>query len=369
MAGTSPAMTRSHSLSVRCGRQRSIRSSIIFTRPVITNDSTANTIRPANTTLTSKLLAARTITTPSPSCAPKTSATTTPRMARPMASRSPTTMNGSALGTTTRRATSQLLAPNERTTLIKSLSALRTPSCVLIRSGNSAPRKTTATFDHSPMPSHNIKSGRKTSRGVALNAVTNGSNIAFSVADRPSRIPSGRPAAIAKARPIANAVALTPSGAQIVPEVNICHRVAKIRLGTVKNSLVPCWIGMTCGSNSQTTSKSAIVAVPSAIDSMRWRSAGVMKRPAFASWSAIAIDPVVLLTRAPWEGGAFGPADALGQHHGDDHDGENAREHPVDGKNVAEAGDGIADPFGRGEELTDQDGDQRTADGDARAGD
>jgi hypothetical protein len=82
-------------LALTCsGRQRLMRSSRSLTRPVINSDNTAKMMRPANTTSTLKPLAARTITTPSPSCAPKNSATTTPRMARPIASRNPTTMTG-----------------------------------------------------------------------------------------------------------------------------------------------------------------------------------------------------------------------------------------------------------------------------------
>jgi len=105
-----------------------------------------------------------------------------------------------------------------------------------------------------------------------------GSNIAFSVFDRPSRIPSGSPAAMAKASPIANAVALTPSGAQIEPLANICQSVARIRLGTVKNSLVPCFMGTKYGSNSQMISRRTMTAVPSAIDSTRCLNADVTTR-------------------------------------------------------------------------------------------
>src|SRR5262249_18890977 len=72
---------------------------------------------------------------------------------------------------------------------------------------------------------------------------------------------------------------------------------------------------------------------------------------------------------APGKRGAFGPADAFSQHHRDDHDGENAGEHAIDSKDVAEPRNRIADAFGCGKELADQDGDQRTADSDARAGD
>jgi len=106
-----------------------------------------------------------------------------------------------------------------------------------------------------------------------------GSNIALSVADRPSRMPSGRPTTIAKASPTANAAALTPSGDQIEPVASISHSVSKMRLGTVKKSLVPDFIGKTCGTSSQTTSRSTMAVVPIAIDSMRCRSAEVPKRP------------------------------------------------------------------------------------------
>ena len=67
--------------------------------------------------------------------------------------------------------------------------------------------------------------------------------------------------------------------------------------------------------------------------------------------------------------GALRPADALGQHHGDDHDGQDAGEHLVEREQVAEAGDGVADALRRREELADQDADQAAADRDAGAGD
>ena len=46
---------------------------------------------------------------------------------------------------------------------------------------------TITTFDHSPSPNHSITSGRNTSRGVALKAVMNGSNMALSVARAPDQ--------------------------------------------------------------------------------------------------------------------------------------------------------------------------------------
>src|SRR5215472_1678179 len=293
-AATEIELKTAYSFAARCGRQRLVLSSRSRTSPVMMSDRPANMIRPANTISTLKLLAARTMTTPRPSCAPKNSATTTPRIARPIASRTPTTMNGKELGRITSRATSHSLAPKDRTTLMRTLSALRTPSWVLIRSGNTAPRNTIAIFDHMPMPSQSISNGRKTNRGVALKAVTNGSSIAFIVFDRPSRMPSGRPAASAKARPIAKAAALTPSGAQIEPVANISQSVAKMRLGTVKNSLVPALIGRKCGANSQMSNKSTMAAVPSAIDSMRCRDAVPGKVPEVApsSRSSVCISAI-----------------------------------------------------------------------------
>ena len=69
--------------------------------------------------------------------------------------------------------------------------------------------------------------------------MTNGSSIALSVRERPSRTPSGTPTAIDRPSPSAKPLALTPSGAQIVPVANIFHSVPAIWLGVVKNSLVP----------------------------------------------------------------------------------------------------------------------------------
>jgi hypothetical protein len=140
---------------------------------------------------------------------------------------------------------------------------------VLINSGNKAPRKTTATFDQMPMPNHSINSGRKTSRGVALNAVMNGSTMALSVGERPSNTPSGKPTTMASRRPIAKADALTPSGAQMLPVANMVHNVPAIWLGTVKNSFVPAFIGTKSGRNCQTSSRRTIVPVPRMVGSKR----------------------------------------------------------------------------------------------------
>ncbi len=111
---------------------------------------------------------------------------------------------------------------------------------------------TITTFDHSPSPNHSISSGRNTSRGVALNAVMNGSSIALSVRERPISTPSGSPTTIASPSPSAKPEALTPSGAQIVPVANIAHSVPAIWLGVVKNSLVPADSVTKCGSSSHT---------------------------------------------------------------------------------------------------------------------
>src|SRR2546428_2409 len=99
---------------------------------------------------------------PSPRLAPKNSPTTTPRTARPMASRNPATTYGSAPGSTTILATCQELPPNERTTLTSTRSAFRTPSYVFTSSGNTAPRNTISTFDQIPRPNHRMSSGSHT---------------------------------------------------------------------------------------------------------------------------------------------------------------------------------------------------------------
>ncbi len=136
-------------------------------------------------------------------------------------------------------------------------------------SGNSAPRNTIATFDHSPMPNHSINSGKKTSRGVALNAVMNGSNMALSTLERPTRMPSGKPTTMAMSSPMANAVALTPSGAHSEPDTIICHSLPAIWLGTVKNSRVPALSGTKYGTICQTRSSTTKLMVAQALGSMR----------------------------------------------------------------------------------------------------
>src|SRR4029450_12401481 len=77
---------------------------------------------------------------------------------------------------------------------------------------------------------------------------------------------------------------------------------------------------------------------------------------------------MILLPGAPWERRAFGPANAFREHHGDDHDDDNAGKHSVECENIAEPGNGVADSFGSGEELANQHADQRATDGNACAG-
>src|SRR5262245_53153645 len=71
---------------------------------------------------------------------------------------------------------------------------------------------------------------------------------------------------------------------------------------------------------------------------------------------------------SPWERRAFGPANAFREHHGDDHDGDDAGEHSVECENIAEPGNGVADSFRSREELTNQHANQRATDGNACAG-
>ena len=121
--------------------------------------------------------------------------------------------------------------------------------------------KTITTFDHRPSPSHSTTSGRNTRRGVALSAVMNGSSIALSMRERPSRMPSGKPTAIDKPSPSAKPEALTPSGSQIAPVANRFQIVPAILLGVVKNSLVPADRVKILGRISQTSSSSTMLPV------------------------------------------------------------------------------------------------------------
>ena len=61
--------------------------------------------------------------------------------------------------------------------------------------------KTITTFDHRPSPNHSITSGRNTSRGVALNAVMNGSSIAFERARAPDQHAERQPDHDRQAKP------------------------------------------------------------------------------------------------------------------------------------------------------------------------
>src|SRR3984893_13186939 len=237
--------------------------------------------------------------------------------------------------------------------------------------GNSAPTNTISTFDHSPNPNQSRKSGRNTSRGVAFKAVTKGSNRASKVGDRPSRIPSGSPAAIAMASPSAKAVALTHSGCQISPVANMFHSVAAIRAGVVEKSYMPGESVRRGGASAKTRSTSANVPAPRREGSRlsQGRAAPVSPSSATAPSATIAsVSRIFLLPYPPGKCGALGPAQPFREHHRDEHDDQDAGEHPIEREQIAEARDGIADAFRGGEALRDQHPDERAPDADAGAG-
>ena len=64
-------------------------------------------------------------------------------------------------------------------------------------------------LDQIPMPIQRISRGKKTSLGVALNAVTKGSSIASRIFDLPITSPNGSPTRIASPNPTMNSTALT----------------------------------------------------------------------------------------------------------------------------------------------------------------
>ena len=164
---------------------------------------------------------------------------------------------------------------------------------------------TIATFDHRPSPNHSISSGRNTSRGVALNAVMNGSSIALSVRERPIRTPSGSPTTIARPSPSAKPEALTPSGAQIVPVANIAHSVPAIWLGVVKKSLVPAESGTRRGSSSHTSSRATMLPTPRIVGSKRRHTLfDGARRPSAGANSALRVRVSVIAYRPTRHGNA-----------------------------------------------------------------
>jgi hypothetical protein len=88
-------------------------------------------------------------------------------------------------------------APKQRAHFSSCSSMVRTPASVFTRIGKKAPRKTTAIFDSTPIPSHKMRRGKSATRGVAYKADTKGSKIAFRRRYQPKRMPRGIPAKMA----------------------------------------------------------------------------------------------------------------------------------------------------------------------------
>src|SRR5262249_25102696 len=139
------------------------------------------------------------------------------------------------------------------------------------------------------------------------------------------------------------------------------------------NSLVPADSVMTCGISSQTTSSSTMPPTPRMTGSERCHSlfagAASSSAGAAAMLVSMAVPSFMLLPHAPREGRALGPGDAFGEDDRDHHEHEDAGEHAVEREHVAKLGDGVADAFRCSKELAHQNADERTAHGDARAGD
>ena len=191
--------------------------------------------------------------------------------------------------------------------------------------------------------------------------------MALSVGDRPSRMPSGSPAAIAIASPSAKAVALTRSGGQIAPVANMFHSVAAIRLGVVKNSLVPGESGQQVRHelpDEQHERDACRRRGERAPGSRHGRAARV---PPLQRHGAVRHDRIASCASSycpTRQGNAVRSAQRMpfGEHHRDDHDDQDAGEHPIEREQIAEPRDGIADAFRGGEELADQHPDERAAD-------
>ena len=84
-------------------------------------------------------------------------------------------MNGTVDGNTTDLKICHSDAPKLLAAVSKFAGVVLTPSRVLIRSGNTAPRKMMPTFERMPIPSQMMTKGKSATRGVAFIALTNGS--------------------------------------------------------------------------------------------------------------------------------------------------------------------------------------------------
>ena len=123
--------------------------------------------RPAKTFELWNVAPATAIIWPTPNCAATSSPTTTPVSACPIPRRRPVRMNGTEPGSAMVRKSWRSDAPNDRATLIRFTSRLRTPAAVLIKIAKIAPRNATAILDSTPMPNQMMNSGSSTMRGVA----------------------------------------------------------------------------------------------------------------------------------------------------------------------------------------------------------
>ena len=84
-----------------------------------------------------------------------------------------------------------LEAEKLRATRMKRASLAFTPDWALMRTGITAPRNTTTTFDQIPMPHQMMMSGNSVTRGTALSVSTNGPIKYCRRFDKPSASPSG----------------------------------------------------------------------------------------------------------------------------------------------------------------------------------
>src|SRR6185437_15216836 len=127
-------------------------------------------------------------------------------------------------------------AMKERAVSISRRSTCATPASVLITMMRNEPRKTSATFEATPMPSQMISSGRKATWGEALSAVVKGSSAERIATERPMARPIGTPTSIERPKPSAAIFALARTCGQMLPSATMSQSFSTISDGLDANN-------------------------------------------------------------------------------------------------------------------------------------
>src|SRR6185437_17074594 len=127
--------------------------------------------------------------------------------------------------------TCRSFAMKERAVSISRRSTCATPASVLITMMRNEPRKTSATFESTPMPSKIMSSGKNATCGEALSAVVKGSSVERMVTERPIARPIGTPISTERPKPSAAMLALAKTWGQTLPSAIIEASFSRINDG------------------------------------------------------------------------------------------------------------------------------------------